>query len=77
MEDIREIHYNGWRDSKKFIDIEVNELIPDGGWIGKCKDKLGFVKYGDTKLQVIDRMRTQLSKLGYEVGNLPEVMGIK
>lgn len=79
MEDIREIHYNGWRNSRKLIDIEVNELISDdnGSWIGKCIDTYGFVKYGDTKIQVIDRMRTELHRRGYDVGNLPEVMGIK
>jgi hypothetical protein len=76
-EDIRETHYNAWRNNKKFVDISVTELDTKDGWVGQCKGTFGFVRYGDTHSVVVSMMRTELTKRGYEVGNLPEVMGIK
>ena len=75
-EDIRQTHYNGWRASKNFIDIEVSKIENEDGWIGKCKSKYGFVVYRDTKQKVISEMRTKLAIRGCEVGNLPEIYGI-
>lgn len=68
--------YSSWRNSKKNINIIVSKLPNENGWIGQCDSEFGFVKYGDTHAQVVDRMRTELSKRGFEVGNLPEVFGI-
>jgi len=76
QEEQRGAMYNAWRNSKKNIDIDVKELETKDGWIGTCRSEFGFVKYGDTHIQVVDRMRTELAKRGCEVGNLPEVMGI-
>ena len=76
QEEQREAMYNAWRNNKKNIDISVTKLPNENGWIGQCKSEFGFVKYGDTNIQVVDRMRTELAKRGCEVGNLPEVMGI-
>lgn len=75
-EEQREAMYNAWRNSKKIVEIDVKKLCKNKGWVGTCKTEFGFVKYGDTRIQVIDRMRMELYKRGYEVGNLPEVMGI-
>ena len=75
-EEQRKSMYNAWRGKKNNIEIDVKELETKDGWIGTCRTEFGFVKYGDTHIQVVDRMRIELAKLGCEVGNLPEVMGI-
>ncbi len=77
IEDIRQTHYDAWKSNKKFIDIEVKELEDKSGWIGTCKTELGIVIYRDTKQQTIYAMVGALSAKGYEVGNLPEIYGIK
>ena len=77
MEDIRKIHYDAWKRSKNNMDITVKELSTKDGWIGQCKDRFGFVRYGNTHIEVVSAMITALDIRGYEVGNIPEVMGIE
>jgi len=62
--------------SKETIDIKITKLDSEDGWIGQCKMKFVFVRYGDNHAETLDRMIAALSKRGYKVGNLKEVMEI-
>jgi len=79
-EDIRQVHYDAWKKTKKWIDIEVLELKDGSGWIGKAKPKEvgdpACIVYRDTKQQTIYAIVSKLNGKGFEVGNLPEIYGL-
>lgn len=76
-EDQRSSIFNTWRKSKKLVNIDVKKMPNECDWIGSCRTNFGFVKYGESHIQTVNMMITELSKRGCEVGNLPDVIGIK
>lgn len=74
-EDIRQVHYDAWAATKSFVSIEVVENKEAGGWWATCTElNLGALK--NTKQEAIKALYDMVHREGYEVSNLPEVMGI-
>lgn len=74
-EDIRQVHYDARAATKSFVSIEVVENKEAGGWWATCTElNLGALK--NTKQEAIKALYDMVHREGYEVSNLPEVMGI-
>ena len=75
--DIREVHYEAWRRNKKFVDIDIIESTNEPGvWTGACRDIFDITVTRESRQTAISSMIFELSKVGYEVGNLSELYGL-
>jgi len=73
MEDSqREAMYNGWKNSKKWVDVKLTQL-ENGKFEASCEIE---TLIRDSKSQAIYAIAGNLSAKGYEISNLAEIQGI-
>lgn len=76
MEDSqREAMYNGWKNSKKWVKVEVRQL-KEGDWVATSIGEPEAVQYRNNKQDVISAIYSDLYYKGYEISNLAEIQGI-
>ncbi len=77
INDERKAHYDAWASGKKWVRIEVEELV-EGGWGARTvSEEINECVLRDTRQQAIYALSGILNNKGIEISNLAEIQGIK